>query len=136
MECDDITLPLDQAARLGLLLSEILTNAFQHAFDGRASGFVDVRFFRLSDGVIRLSVEDDGIGMPGDSDWPFASPSIETQHARAETDAGTLDTKGHDGASGVGGSIVAALTESLGASLHITTPKRGTIVTIDIDPAS
>jgi PAS domain S-box-containing protein len=132
VECEDIKLPLDQAARLGLLLSEFITNAFEHAFTGRRSGFVEVRFFRTSDGGVRLSVEDDGNGLPEGSNWPFAAPSIETQHERAEKGKGRLDTTGHDDEPGVGGSIVAALTDSLGASMSITRPKRGTIITVDI----
>lgn len=134
VECDDITLPLDNAARLGLLLSEFLTNALEHAFEGRESGYVDVRFYRLSGGTIRLSIEDDGVGMPDDSNWPFGAPSIETQKDRAEHDEGALDTTGEGSRSGVGGSIVAALTQSLEASLHITRPNRGTIITLDFDP--
>lgn len=133
VECDDISLSFDQAARLGLLLSELLTNALQHAFEGLDSGFVEVRFFRLSNGGIRLSVEDDGVGMPYGSEWPSGSPSIESQRDRAEHDEGALDTTGHDGRSGVGGSIVAALSQSLGASLNVSTPKRGSIITVDFD---
>ncbi|WP_172299353.1 PAS domain-containing protein [Pseudoruegeria sp. HB172150] len=135
VECDDIALPLDNAARLGLLLSEFLTNALEHAFEDRDSGFVEVRFFRLSDGTIRLSIEDDGIGMPEGSDWPFGALSIERQHDRAKSDKGTLDTTGHGKKPGVGGSIVAALTQSLDATLEVTRPKRGTIITLDFDPA-
>ena len=133
VDCDDISLPVDQAARLGLLLSEFLTNALEHAFEGRDAGFVEVRFYSLSKGRVRLSVEDDGNGMPEGSNWPFASPSIENQHERAEREDGTLDTTGHGAKPGVGGSIVAALTDSLGASLHVTRPKRGTIITVDLE---
>lgn len=133
VECDEISLPLDQAARLGLLLSEFLTNALEHAFQGRKSGYVDVRFFRLSGGGVRLSVEDDGIGMPEGSNWPFDSPSIERQREKAAHDGGRLDTTGDEMKPGVGGSIVAALSESLGASLNVTRPKRGTIITVDLD---
>lgn len=132
VECEDIRLPLDQAARLGLLLSEFITNAFEHAFAGRNSGFVEVRFFRTSDGGARLSVEDDGNGLPEGSNWPFGAASIEAQHERAEKSEGQLDTTGHDNEPGVGGSIVAALTESLGATLSVTRPKRGTIITVDL----
>ncbi|MFC3230191.1 PAS domain-containing protein [Marinibaculum pumilum] len=134
VECDDITLSLDHAARLGLLLSEFLTNALQHAFKGRDAGYVEVRFYRVSGGGIRLSVEDDGIGLPGGSDWPAGSPSIETQRDRAENDAGALDTGGHGGEAGVGGSIVAALSGSLGATLNVASAGRGTIITVDFSP--
>jgi two-component sensor histidine kinase len=134
VECEEMPLAVDQAARLGLLLSEFLTNALQHAFEGRSAGFVEVRFHRLSGGEARLAVEDDGIGMPEGSNWPFGAPSIEAQRERAEHDSGKLDTTGHGARPGVGGSIVAALTESLGAELHVTRPARGTIVTVDFQP--
>lgn len=132
LECEEIRLPLDQAARLGLLLSEFVTNAFEHAFVGRASGFVEIRFYRTSDGGVRLSVEDDGVGLPENSGWPFAAPSIETQRARAEQSEGQLDTTGGNDKPGVGGSIVAALIDSLDAELSIARPKRGTIITVDL----
>ena len=95
-----------------------------------------MRFFRLSGSGIRLSVEDDGVGMPAGTDWPFGSPSIETQRDRAEQDQGALHTRGESGEAGVGGSIVAALSQSLGASLTVSTPKRGTIITVDFDSGS
>lgn len=132
VECDDITLPVDQAARLGLLLSEFMTNAFEHAFKGRSSGAVDVRFSRRGDGGVRLSVEDDGNGLPEGSNWPFSAASIQTQHDRAEQHDGALDTTGGAGKPGVGGSIVHALTQSLEAELSITRPEQGTIVTVDL----
>lgn len=133
VECEDLSLPVDQAARVGLLLSEFLTNAFQHAFRGRERGLVEIRFVRLDGNRAQLSVEDDGNGIPGDYDWPFGAPSIETQRARAEHDRGELDTTGHGRQPGVGGSIVVALTESLGASLAVKRPGRGTIVTVDFN---
>lgn len=133
IECDEIALSVDQAARLGLLLSEFLTNALQHAFRGRESGHVSVRFFRQYRGGMRMTVEDDGIGMPEDSDWPFGSPSIETQRNRAERGDGPLDTTGRRGEAGVGGSIVAALSGSLGASLSVYTSEQGTAITVDFE---
>jgi PAS domain S-box-containing protein len=132
VECEDITLDVDRTARLGLLLSEFLTNALEHAFKGQSAGLVEIRFSRVSDGGIRLSVADDGIGMPDGLRWPDEAPSLAEQHDRAENSGGALDTTGEVGHSGVGGSIVAALVSSLGATLAVTRPRRGTIVTVDI----
>jgi two-component sensor histidine kinase len=134
VDCDDIALPADHAARLGLLLSEFLTNALEHAFEGRNAGCVEVRFFCQSDGGVRLLVKDDGIGMPEGSNWPFGAPSIESQRRRAEEKEGRLDTTGHGTEPGVGGSIVAALADSLGASVRVTSPKQGTVITVDFNP--
>ncbi len=67
---DTVSVPVETAGRIGLVLSEILTNAMQHAFDGRNAGVVTVRSKVLSHGLLRLSIEDDGVGMPDDCDWP------------------------------------------------------------------
>jgi PAS domain S-box-containing protein len=134
VECDEISLPVEQAARLGLLLSEFLTNALEHAFKSRAGGVVEVRFRRLRSGAVRLSVEDDGVGMPEGSNWPYSAPSLEAQHDRAEHDQGRLDTTGHGREPGVGGSIAAALTQSIGGTLHVASSKHGTIITVDFHP--
>jgi PAS domain S-box-containing protein len=132
VECDDISLPVDHAARLGLLLSEFVTNAFEHAFEGRETGAVDVRFTRLDDGTVRLTVQDDGNGIPEGYNWPFGAASIREQRDRAEHSGGRLDTTGHDRVPGVGGSIVTALTDSLGATLKVDGSGPGTRVTVDL----
>ncbi|WP_103762939.1 PAS domain-containing protein [Roseovarius confluentis] len=132
VECDEISLPVDQAARLGLLLSEFMTNAFEHAFEGRSSGTLEVRFARREDGGVYLMVEDDGNGLPENSNWPFSAPSIAAQKNRAEHHDGALDTTGEDGKPGVGGSIVQALTQSLDAELSVERLEQGTRVTVEL----
>ena len=134
LDCDEIDLPVDHAARLGLLLSELLTNAYEHAFVGRDHGQIDVRFKGLSSGGVRLSVEDDGTGLPEGSTWPYDAMPVEAQASRAEQAEGTLDTTGHNGHSGVGGTIIRGLTEMLGASLDVHRAPHGTIVTVDLEP--
>lgn len=134
VDCEDVDLPIDLAARLGLLLSELLTNALEHAFDRRNSGTVNIRFQELAAGTLRLSVEDDGIGLPEGSTWPFGAMSAEDQHGRAEHEEGDLDTIGHGGHSGVGGTIVASLTDALGARLSVNRAHQGTIITVDLKP--
>ncbi|GGL72440.1 PAS domain-containing protein [Wenxinia marina] len=133
VDCEEIDLPVDKAARLGLLLSELLTNALEHAFEGRESGFIRVRFEKLTGGGVRLSVEDDGVGLPEDSNWPYESMSVEGQRERAEHEDGELDTTGDKSHSGVGGSIIVALTKTLGATLDVNRALRGTIVTVDFE---
>lgn len=134
VDCGDVRLPVDQAARIGLLLSEFLTNALAHAFTGRDAGSVEVRFRQTDDGGTRLVVEDDGVGMPSGSHWPSGAASIESQRDRASHEGGALDTTGHGRQPGVGGSIVVALTESLGAGLDVKSSRRGTIVTLAVGP--
>ncbi len=61
-ELEDISLPLTQAIPCGLLLNEVLTNSFKHAFKGREKGSVFVSFTK-ENGKFNFTVKDDGIGI-------------------------------------------------------------------------
>ncbi|WP_188912740.1 PAS domain-containing protein [Aureimonas endophytica] len=73
VDCDAVDIDVDRAARIGLLFSELLTNALKHAFAGRDEGLVEARLKMLSSGVIRLTVTDDGVGLRPGLNWPYAS---------------------------------------------------------------
>lgn len=53
----------DVAVPLGLIINELVTNAAKHAFAGRATGTVEVRFERVAGGL-HLRIRDDGTGLP------------------------------------------------------------------------
>jgi PAS domain S-box-containing protein len=53
---------LDMAIICGLIVNELLTNAFKHGFPGRASGKVFIQFDNKPG--YRLTVADDGVGLP------------------------------------------------------------------------
>jgi two-component sensor histidine kinase/PAS domain-containing protein len=59
----DVTLPAERAIPLGLIASELLTNALRHAFPPGAPGRVALRL-NAGGGVVAVSIEDDGVGMP------------------------------------------------------------------------
>ena len=103
---EEVMVDATTAGRVGLLVSEILTNAFRHAFEGRATGLVETRVQRLSEGIVRIQVSDDGVGLPPEADWP---------------------TSGN-----LGARIVSALLAGLEAQHAVTTSAAGTTVTIDI----
>ena len=63
---EPIELAIEQAVPCGLILNELLTNAFKYAFHGRARGRIAVSFRQSASGMRELSVEDDGIGFPAD----------------------------------------------------------------------
>lgn len=68
MEKPCTILPLEQAITCALILTELLGNAFQHAFPDPAEGYVSVSLLRdelQEPAVVTLSVTDNGIEMPG-----------------------------------------------------------------------
>jgi two-component sensor histidine kinase len=74
---EPVALAVDKATPCGLLLNELITNALRHAFpDGRA-GTVRVELAPAGAGL-RLSVSDDGIGLPDGLD-PTRSSSLGLQ---------------------------------------------------------
>ncbi|MEX2604095.1 MAG: PAS domain S-box protein [Gracilimonas sp.] len=58
-----VKLPITQAIPCGLILNEILTNSFKHAFDGRKNGNISVCLNQPNDNLI-LKIKDNGIGLP------------------------------------------------------------------------
>jgi len=52
----------DKAVALAMLVTEAVTNAFQHAFPGRTTGSVVVRLAAGDDGMMTLTIADDGVG--------------------------------------------------------------------------
>lgn len=106
LQIEPLEVPIETAARVGLVLSELMTNAFQHAFDRMDSGLVEVRMSQLSAGGLRLIVSDDGVGIPKNTPWP---------------DTAT-----------VGGRIVAGLIEGLEGTLQLGRGAAGSFITIDV----
>jgi len=62
-QIEDFTPAINIAVPLGLLVNELVTNALKHAFQGRASGRIDIIAARIGDHV-GLTVRDDGNGLP------------------------------------------------------------------------
>lgn len=64
---DDMTVSSDKAVSIAMVVNELLTNAIQHAFQGRSSGNVTITILRgLQNSTI--TVEDDGNGFSADAD--------------------------------------------------------------------
>lgn len=73
IHADDVSLPINIAIPCGLIVNELITNALKHAFPNDGRGAISIRLERLSDGGVRLSVSDDGIGIPPDLDLDNAN---------------------------------------------------------------
>jgi PAS domain S-box-containing protein len=90
IETDDISLPLDAAIPCGLVINELLTNAFKHAFPSDRRGRVEVRAERQGP-RITLSVSDDGVGIPPGGRQRTGHIGLELVHALARQLHGTLE---------------------------------------------
>jgi two-component sensor histidine kinase/PAS domain-containing protein len=94
-------LSADRAIPLGLVISELITNALRHAFQGRDGGSVRVEA-RQEGADLVVMVIDDGVGMTAQG-----------------------------GRTGLGSRIIRTLTEQIKARLQIdSTPDGGTTVTL------
>ncbi|MCP4716257.1 MAG: PAS domain S-box protein [Deltaproteobacteria bacterium] len=101
---ESVFLEIDIAINCGLILNELLTNAFKHAFPNDNEGSVRVVFAVRDDGHYSLCVSDNGVGLSTDVD--FQNPE-------------TLGLK-----------LVNMLTRQLKGSLNIDKKNTGTAITI------
>ena len=63
------TLGVDTLTPLGLLINEVISNSFKHAFTGREEGTIIVHLNGTEEGGLRLRIGDDGVGMPDFGKW-------------------------------------------------------------------
>ncbi|WP_343342790.1 PAS domain-containing protein [Sphingomicrobium sp. XHP0239] len=105
IEVETFEASIDAASHVGLLVSELMTNALQHAFDPDEQGRIEIRLRDGGDHVL-LEVDDDGHGLPDDSDWP---------------------KKGN-----LGARIVRDLVASLKGKIEVNSSSDGTVVGIRI----
>jgi two-component sensor histidine kinase len=77
IDCDDVRLDAERATSLGLLINELVSNAFKHAFPRGRKGTVLIRL-TVDNKIAVLSVTDDGVPMP-----PIASNGTGLTIARA-----------------------------------------------------
>jgi two-component sensor histidine kinase len=106
VEAEEVWDVSDRAVPLALFMTEAMTNALRHAFPEGRRGLIRVVLKSLADGVVRFSVEDNGIGLG------------ETQ----------LDTQGRQASLGM--SLIKAFARQVDGKLTISGPP-GTVVAIE-----
>jgi two-component sensor histidine kinase len=65
IKSEEIFLPVDQALPCALVVNEILSNSYKHAFKGKTQGSIEISAVQEK-GKVRIMVRDDGCGMPAD----------------------------------------------------------------------
>lgn len=110
MDCKvaDVSIDVDRATSISILVNELVTNALKHAFPGDREGQIRVSLEK-SDGGLLLEVADDGVGM--------------NDSARTRS-------------TGLGARLVEAFTKQLGARYEVETGDGGTRHRIHLQPAA
>ena len=96
----EVLLGMDQGVAVGMVVCELVGNAFKHAFPGGERGTVSIELSGSDEGDVELVVADDGAGLPPDVDI-HGSPSMGLQLAVATVKSqlgGTIRAKGDGGA--------------------------------------
>lgn len=103
INCGKVTIPLIQAVPLGLIISELLVNAFKHAFANRYEGYIQIEA-KQKEEKLMIRFMDDGIGLPDD---------LSPDHTS------------------IGFNIIQALTDQLeGKFSYSSQPEKGTVFTV------
>ncbi len=98
LSAEPVRLRTDKAVSLGVIVTELVTNAMKYAYPAGAPGEVRIDLRRNGDGRLRLVVEDDGCGM-GEAPRPRGT--------------------------GLGKSVIAAMARSLDSRLDLDPGHKG-----------
>ncbi|MCD4817618.1 MAG: GAF domain-containing protein [Candidatus Cloacimonetes bacterium] len=68
LDLESIFLLIDSAIPIGLILNEIISNSFNHAFPNNKKGEITIKLFMDKNETINIYLSDNGIGIPIDLD--------------------------------------------------------------------
>lgn len=68
VDVEEVFLGIDTAIPCGLIVNELVTNAFKYAFPDNQPGKVLIRLRSNAEGVYALTVKDNGVGLPSGLD--------------------------------------------------------------------
>lgn len=69
IKCEGVSLKIDLAIPLAMVVNEILTNSLKYAFKGRTNGLLEITGKSTSDEGWIIEVIDDGPGLPSELNW-------------------------------------------------------------------
>lgn len=97
LECCNSHIDIKSAVPCGLILNELVSNAYKHAFTGRESGEIRIRFQQEGD-QFRLEVSDNGIGYhPGQNLTEVPTLGLTLVTSLVEQIEGSLEMKNTNG---------------------------------------
>ena len=97
-DCEDISLNIDTAIPLGLIINELLTNSFKYAFPGDKGGEIFVELHAAGPGKYVLTVGDTGVGIPENIDVRHSnSLGLELVNALVEQTKSSLVVERNNG---------------------------------------
>ena len=76
VDVEPLTVSADAAIPIGLLVNELITNAYKYAYPEGEGGEVRISGERLDEGRYRLQVTDDGVGLPDGFDLAHRGDSL------------------------------------------------------------
>ncbi len=85
LEVDSVPMNLDVAIPCGLIINELVSNAFKYAFPNGNTGEIRVHFGEQNNGTLKLIVQDNGIGFPENTN-PEDSDSLGLKLVRSLTE--------------------------------------------------
>jgi|GEM_PF-2668653 len=93
-----LLLEMDTAIPFGLILTELLSNAFKHAFSPGKEGEIDINIFSRPPGMLTVEVRDNGVGLPADIDFrETKSLGLKLVRLLTKQVHGTIEVKGKEG---------------------------------------
>ncbi|MEK0085338.1 sensor histidine kinase [Benzoatithermus flavus] len=81
LEAEPVAVSTDKAVALGVIVTELVTNAMKYAYPASRTGDIRVRLAHRPEGTVELAVEDDGTGWRGEA--PARGSGLGTQVVRA-----------------------------------------------------
>jgi two-component sensor histidine kinase len=95
---ENLAMPVDTIVPAGLITTELVTNALRHAFPDSRGGTIRVGVEAIDEHRFRLSVRDNGVGLPAGFDWKASSTlGFKLVRLLVEQLDGEAETKPADG---------------------------------------
>jgi two-component sensor histidine kinase len=98
VNADPVALSADRAVPVGLILNELISNAFKHAFPGERTGEIEVELRLVGEQQCLIRVRDNGVGVPEGLDiTKTSSLGLQLVHGLAKQLNGTVELRREGG---------------------------------------